>query len=180
MSGLRIRRGDEGGDVAGDLYALTQAVTEEAGLPAYEVSNHAAPGAQSRHNLTYWRYGDYVGIGPGSHGRFAIGEGERAVTVTERHPERWLDRVRAEGHGIADTETLDRPAQADEMLLMGLRLTEGLGLARHEALAGRALDPGKLQAMIDLGMIERLGNSAIRVTPKGRMLLDAVIAELAA
>jgi len=166
------------GDLAGDLYALTQDVTAAAGLPAYEVSNHAVPGAESRHNLTYWRYGDYAGIGPGAHGRFDA-VGARRVTITERHPETWLNRVGKDGHGIAETETLPADAQADEMLLMGLRLVEGLDLARYETLADRPLPAGKLQAMIDLGMVERLGNARIRATARGRMLLDAIIAELA-
>ncbi|WP_306117256.1 MULTISPECIES: radical SAM family heme chaperone HemW [unclassified Roseitalea] len=165
-------------DLSGDLYALTQEVTAARGLPAYEISNHAVPGAESRHNLTYWRYGDYAGIGPGAHGRFAA-EAGRLVNMTERYPERWHARVAANGHGIAETETLDAASQADEMLLMGLRLVEGLDLARHEALAGRPLPVDKVQAMIDLGMIERIGNARIRASARGRMLLDAVLAELA-
>lgn len=174
----RGRIGVPDGDLAGDLYALTQDVTEAAGLPAYEISNHAVPGAESRHNLTYWRYGDYVGIGPGAHGRFA-GEAGRLATVAEKHPETWAELVRARGHGIAGTETLAAPAQCDEMLLMGLRLAEGLDLARHEALAGKPIDGGKMRAMIDLGMVEPVGNARIRATRAGRMVLDSVIAELA-
>lgn len=166
------------GDLASDLYGLTQQVTAAAGLPAYEISNHAVPGAESRHNLTYWRCGDYAGIGPGAHGRIGTG-GTKRVTMSERHPETWLERVGETGHGIAETETLQPPVQADEMLLMGLRLVEGLDLARHEALGGAGIDSGKLQAMIDLGMIERIGNARVRATARGRMLLDAVIAELA-
>lgn len=167
------------GGLAADLYQLTQEVTEAAGLPAYEVSNHAAPGAQSRHNLTYWRYGDYVGIGPGAHGRFAIDDQLRTVTITERHPETWRSKALADGHGIVDIEHLDIGQQADEMLLMGLRLTEGVDLARYETLAGRPLANDKLQAMIDLGMVERIGNARIRATARGRIVLNAVIAELA-
>ncbi len=167
------------GDRAAELYALTQDVTRAHGLPAYEVSNHAGPGAQSRHNLTYWRYGDYVGAGPGAHGRFARDGGRRIVTMTERHPERWLAAVEARGHGIVDTEHLAPQQEADEMLLMGLRLDEGLDLARHEALAHRAISADGLQAMIDLGFIERRGNARIAATARGRMVLNSVIAELA-
>lgn len=168
------------GELASDLYAMTQDITFDHGLPAYEISNHAVPGAQSRHNLTYWRYGDYAGIGPGAHGRFStVGYENRHVTITERHPETWLERVRRRGHGIAETETLDRMAQADEMLMMGLRLTEGVDLARHEALGGRTIDGRALQVMIDLGMVERVGNARIRATARGRIVLDSVIAELA-
>ncbi|MBO6637117.1 MAG: coproporphyrinogen III oxidase [Roseitalea sp.] len=168
------------GDLASDLYAMTQEITADHGLPAYEVSNHAAPGAQSRHNLTYWRYGDYVGIGPGAHGRFSFADdAKKRVTMTERHPETWLDRTRRAGHGIVKTEALDRISQANEMLMMGLRLTEGLDLARHEALGGQPLDGSALQAMIDVGMVERIGNARIRATARGRIVLDSVIAELA-
>ncbi|MCR9122073.1 MAG: radical SAM family heme chaperone HemW [Phyllobacteriaceae bacterium] len=168
------------GDLASDLYAMTQAITADHGLPAYEISNHAAPGAQSRHNLTYWRYGDYVGIGPGAHGRFALADdAAKHVTITERHPETWLHRTQQDGHGIVETEELDPMAQANEMLMMSLRLTEGLDLARHEALGGQAIDAQGLQAMIDLGMVERVGNARIRATERGRFVLDSVIAELA-
>lgn len=165
-------------DTAADLYDLTQAVTAELGLPAYEVSNHAAPGAQSRHNLTYWRYGDYAGIGPGAHGRLTTHHGKFA-TETERHPESWLKLVRAQGHGMTANAALSVDDQAEEMLLMGLRLDEGLDLGRLESLGGPAPAPRRLQDMVDLGMIERLGNARIRATAKGRPVLNAVIAELA-
>ena len=100
-------------DHAADLYALTQAVTADEGLPAYEVSNHAVPGAESRHNLTYWRYGDYVGIGPGAHGRF-VENARRVVTIAERHPESWLTAVETAGNGVADGEVLTSAQEADE------------------------------------------------------------------
>ncbi|MGB7431533.1 MAG: radical SAM family heme chaperone HemW [Ahrensia sp.] len=165
-------------DTAADLYDLTQSVTAELGLPAYEVSNHAAPGAQSRHNLTYWRYGDYAGIGPGAHGRLTTAAGKFA-TETERHPESWLKLVREQSHAMTANTVLSLDDQAEEMLLMGLRLDEGLDLARLEALGGPAPTSERLQDMVDLGMIERLGNARIRATAKGRPVLNAVIAELA-
>ncbi|MGO8656679.1 coproporphyrinogen III oxidase, partial [Rhizobium ruizarguesonis] len=101
----------------------------------YEVSNHARPGAESRHNLTYWRYGDYAGIGPGAHGRLTRGT-EKLATATERKPEAWLDMVERDGHGILDEERLGFEEQSDELLLMGLRLREGVDLARWQQLSG--------------------------------------------
>ncbi len=165
--------------LAADLYELTQEVTDAAGLPAYEISNHAVPGAESRHNLTYWRYGEYVGIGPGAHGRFRLG-GSRRVTIAERHPERWLEQVERVGNGTVETETLSPSEQADEMLLMGLRLTEGLDLARYETIAGRELAPGRISLLVNDRFLEPLGNSRIRATRAGMVVLDAVVADLAA
>jgi oxygen-independent coproporphyrinogen-3 oxidase len=166
-------------DQAARLYEITQAVTEAAGLPAYEVSNHARPGAESRHNLTYWRYGDYAGIGPGAHGRLTSG-GRKFAIATERNPEAWLNAVDTDGHGMIDNESLERGEQADEMLLMGLRLREGLDLARWHSLSGRSLDAEKEDFLIGHGLIERLGNSRLRCTQQGMLVLDAVVADLAA
>jgi oxygen-independent coproporphyrinogen-3 oxidase len=168
------------GDQAADLYQVTHDVTTSLGLPAYEVSNHAAPGAESRHNLTYWRYGDYIGIGPGAHGRFVDGGGTKRVTVTERNPENWAARVGEVGHGVVEEEQLDTAAQGDEMLLMGMRLTEGLDLARYESLAGRYIDSRRLEMLQQEGLVEIMSNSRLRATPRGRMVLNSVIAELAA
>ena len=166
------------GEHSAVLYEATQEITEREGMPAYEVSNHARPGSESRHNLTYWRYGDYVGIGPGAHGRLTTG-GAKIATATERKPEGWLSLVEAEGHGMIDQEVLEYEAQADELLLMGLRLKEGVDLARWQAFSGRDLDPDREQFLIDHGFIERLGNSRLRCTPAGMLILDAVVADLA-
>ncbi|MCW5707081.1 radical SAM family heme chaperone HemW [Shinella sp.] len=166
------------GEQSAVLYEATQEITERENMPAYEVSNHARPGAESRHNLTYWRYGDYVGIGPGAHGRLTAG-GAKIATATERKPEAWLERVEAEGHGMIDQELLEREAQADELLLMGLRLKEGVDLARWQTLSGRDPDPDREQFLIEHGFIERLGNSRLRCTPAGMLILDAVVADLA-
>ncbi|MGL3608306.1 radical SAM family heme chaperone HemW [Rhizobium sp. G187] len=163
---------------AATLYEATQEITQGFGMPAYEVSNHARPGAESRHNLTYWRYGDYAGIGPGAHGRLTQ-RGGKIATATERHPETWLSAVEVNGDGIIDREDLDDEAQADELLLMGLRLREGLDLARWQQLAGRDPDPDREQFLIDQGFVERLGNSRLRCTPKGMLVLNAVVADLA-
>ncbi|MCM2396901.1 radical SAM family heme chaperone HemW [Rhizobium sp. S95] len=160
------------------LYEATQEITAREGLPAYEVSNHARPGAESRHNLTYWRYGDYAGIGPGAHGRLTRGR-DKIATATERVPEAWLAAVEERGHGMVDQEILDLDEQADELLLMGLRLREGVDLARWQQLSGRDPDPEKEQFLLEHGFIERLGNSRLRCTPSGMLVLDAVVADLA-
>ena len=166
------------GEQSAALYEATQEITARHGLPAYEVSNHARPGAESRHNLTYWRYGDYAGIGPGAHGRLTRGA-QKIATATDRNPEGWLSRVEEVGHGIIDHEILGSEEQADELLLMGLRLREGIDLARWQTLSGREPDPDREQALLDYGYIERLGNSRLRCTPAGMLILDSVVADLA-
>lgn len=160
------------------LYDITQEICEKRGLPAYEISNHARAGAESRHNLLYWRYGEYAGIGPGAHGRLVTGNA-RLATSTEKHPETWLDRVEREGHGIIDEEVLSAEAEGDEFLLMGLRLKEGIDPRRYEAFTGKALDSTRVQALMDEGLIRRQG-ARLAVTPKGFPVLNAVIAALAA
>jgi oxygen-independent coproporphyrinogen-3 oxidase len=166
------------GDQCALLYEATQEITALEGLPAYEVSNHARPGAESRHNLTYWRYGDYAGIGPGAHGRLSLGE-EKLATATERKPESWLAMVERDGHGMIDQEFLGLEEQADELLLMGLRLREGVDLARWQQLSGRDPDPKREDFLLQHGFIERLGNSRLRCTPAGMLILDSVVADLA-
>lgn len=166
------------GEQSAILYEATQEITAREGLPAYEVSNHARPGAESRHNLTYWRYGDYAGIGPGAHGRLTAG-GAKLATATERQPEAWLDLVASQGHGLVVQDVLEREEQADELLLMGLRLKEGVDLSRWQALSGRDPDPEREAFLIEHGFVERLGNSRLRCTPAGMLILDAVVADLA-
>ncbi|WP_036259864.1 radical SAM family heme chaperone HemW [Mesorhizobium sp. WSM3224] len=165
-------------DHAADLYALTQEVTAAHGLPAYEISNHAQPGTESRHNLTYWRYGEYVGVGPGAHGRF-VENGRRTVTIAERMPETWANLVEAKGHGITGGEILTRSEEADEFLLMGLRLAEGIDLQRYEALAGRGLSSARLSVLQEEGLVAPVGNARLRATTAGMIVLDAVVADLA-
>ncbi|PPD27706.1 MAG: coproporphyrinogen III oxidase [Hyphomicrobium sp.] len=143
-------------DAALVLYDLTQEMTTAAGLPAYEISNHARPGQGSRHNLLYWRYGEYAGVGPGAHGRLVI-DGRRHATVTEKNPERWSSLVEAEGYGFTEVTPLDRHEQADEMLLMGLRLVEGLDLDRLATVGGVRPSEATIDTLVALGMIERLG-----------------------
>ncbi len=165
-------------DTARDLFDVTQEVCARHGLPAYEVSNHARPGAESRHNLLYWRYGEYAGIGPGAHGRLVTNEGRMALS-TERSPEAWLDLVERDGNAIIERECLEAGMQADEFLLMGLRLVEGIDPARYAAFAGRPLSPRKLADLAELGLVE-MANGRLRATPQGRPVLNALIAELAA
>ncbi|MGC5779227.1 radical SAM family heme chaperone HemW [Methylobacterium sp. NFXW15] len=165
-------------DVSRALYDVTQEVCDAAGLPAYEISNHARPGAEARHNLLYWRYGEYAGIGPGAHGRLVTAEG-RIGTVTERMPEAWLARVEADGHGITETEALDPPAQADEFLVMGLRLIEGIDPARYAALKGRPLDAGRIAALVQDGLLSAKPDGRIAATAAGAPVLNALVAELA-
>lgn len=166
-------------DLAADLYEITDQVTSAAGLINYEVSNYAVPGAESRHNLTYWRYGDYVGAGPGAHGRFARDDGMKMVTIAEPMPEKWLDLTVSTGHGIVEREILDKAKQGDEMLLMSLRLSEGLDVARYETLAGKCLNPSVVQNLYSDGLLETVSNSRLRVTPAGRMVLNSLVSELA-
>ena len=128
--------------------------------------------------MTYWRYGDYAGIGPGAHGRLKT-DGLKLATATERRPEGWLDMVGTAGHGIVETEELDAVTQSDEMLLMGLRLTEGIDLDRWKKLSGRDLDADQVDFLTSLNLIERIGRNRLRCTPQGMLVLDAVVADLA-
>lgn len=166
------------GDAAADLFETTRAMTAAAGLPAYEISNHARAGEESRHNLTYWRYGDYVGVGPGAHGR-RLGE------ATERHkkPENYLSAMARNGNGIKAEFALDGETRATEALLMGLRLNEGVDLGRITALSGvpqdRLVDPAALKRLQELGLATANGPH-IAVTNAGMLLLDAILPDLVA
>jgi putative oxygen-independent coproporphyrinogen III oxidase len=161
------------------LYDVTQEVCAEHGLPAYEISNHARPGAQCRHNLVYWRAKEYAGIGPGAHGRLDIGA-VRHATATEKRPEAWLMRVEAGGHGVVTDDLLNSEERADEFLLMGLRLAEGIDPKRYEALSGRPLDPHRIAVLREEGAIVVDESGRLRVTQAGFPVLDAVVADLAA
>ena len=165
---------------ARDLWDVTQEIDEQgAGLPAYEISNHAKPGAESRHNLIYWRYGEYVGVGPGAHGRIAAPKGRRAQ-ATEPHPEMWLTVVETDGHGLVEDELLSTEEQGDEFLLMGLRLSEGIEPTQFEALSGRMLDRSRVSSLMEDGMVELTQHGRLRVSAAGFPVLDAVVADLAA
>ena len=167
-------------DVGRDLWDVTQELTGKAGMPAYEISNHARPGSESRHNLIYWRYGEYVGVGPGAHGRIVGARGGRRAHATEPHPEMWLTVVETEGCGLVEDEALSLEAQGDEFLLMGLRLTEGIDPARFQALTGKRFEASRVADLIAHGMVEYTRQGRIRVTSEGFPVLDAVVADLAA
>jgi putative oxygen-independent coproporphyrinogen III oxidase len=161
------------------LYDVTQEVCSRHGLPAYEISNHARPGAECQHNLVYWRGEEYAGIGPGAHGRLDL-DGVRHATATERRPESWLMRVEASGHGVVTDDVLNGEERADEFLLMGLRLAEGIDPSRYAALAGRGLDPNRIALLREEGAIDVDADGRLRVTQSGFPVLDAVVADLAA
>jgi putative oxygen-independent coproporphyrinogen III oxidase len=161
------------------LWDVTQEVTEKHGLPAYEISNHARPGAESRHNLVYWRYQEYAGIGPGAHGRLIV-DGERRAQSTAKSPEAWLQAVEVNGHGLVEDEALNPEQQGDEMLVMGLRLSEGIDLARYQALSGRAISPKQVAFLTEDGLVESTIDGRLRVTQAGFPVLDAIVADLAA
>jgi oxygen-independent coproporphyrinogen-3 oxidase len=166
-------------DTARDLYDVTQEVCDAAGLSAYEISNHARAGAECRHNLVYWRGDEYAGIGPGAHGRIEE-DGRRFATATEKRPESWLMRVEALGHGLVVDEALNREERADEYLLMGLRLAEGIDPQRYAAVAGRSLDEKRIAILRAEGAVETTPNGHLRVTQAAFPILDAVVADLAA
>jgi oxygen-independent coproporphyrinogen-3 oxidase len=166
-------------DTARAFYDTTQEICDAAGLSAYEISNHARAGAECRHNLVYWRGDDYAGIGPGAHGRI-VENGRRIATATEKRPESWLMRVESLGHGLVVDEALTREERADEYLLMGLRLAEGIDPTRFEAIAGRPLDAARIRILRAEGALETTRNGYLRVTQAAFPILDAVVADLAA
>ena len=169
-------------DTAADLYELTQSMMADAGLPAYEISNHAAPGHESFHNLTYWRYGDYVGVGPGAHGRLTI-DGVKHATRAHRAPEIWLDRVRDAGHGAHPFEPVLAESRLQECVMMGLRLDEGVPIERIERESAMRFDdaipPAKIAAMVAEGHLIKTDTHII-ATPSGRQRLNALLGYLLA
>ena len=177
--GERFERGKLRGlpddDRSGDMYEVTQEICGTAGLPAYEVSNHAKPGAESRHNLVYWRYGDYCGIGPGAHGRITL-DGQRHATEAFWQPGKWLAGVEA-SEKVEDQSAIGGQDQADEYLMMGLRLTDGIDARRYKAMSGGDLSANTLTRLEEIGMIVQ-DRHYIRATAGGRMVLNAVIKEL--
>jgi len=163
-------------DAAAVMYDVTQEECERAGMPAYEVSNHARPGAESRHNLVYWRYGDYVGVGPGAHGRLTLPD-RRIATETLLAPEPWLDASDTNGTGITRETELSGEEQASEYLMMSLRLAEGTDPARYAALGGTPLPEARIAELEESGFLTR-GAGRLRATARGRILLNAMLARL--
>jgi oxygen-independent coproporphyrinogen-3 oxidase len=166
------------GEQAEEFYLLTRELCDSAGLPSYEVSNHARPGAESRHNLLYWRGHDYAGTGPGAHSRITRDDGKHAIAV-RKSPEAWLQAVATSGHGIEQDERLSPQNSADEYLLMGLRLAEGIDVTRLKAIDGRKLDDTRLQQLEAQGLVKRT-HDRLQATDTGRLVLDRLIVELAA
>ncbi len=162
-------------DLAADMYEATQDICGAAGMGAYEVSNHAKTGAESRHNLIYWQSGDWIGIGPGAHGRLTL-DGTRIATEAHRSPRLWLEAVGMHGQGELPRQALTGAEQADEYLLMGLRLSEGIDLDRHKRMGGQ-IRPEAISGLTDLGMLRHEGGQ-LAATASGRMVLNAVIREL--
>jgi len=173
----RLRTPDEA--TARALYDVTQEVCAAGGLPAYEISNHARPGAECQHNLVYWRGEEYAGIGPGAHARLDIDRDRHAIS-NEKRPKAWLMRVEARGNGVVTDDILNSEERGDEFLLMGLRLAEGIDPQRYTALSGRALDPDRIAMLREEGAITVDACGRLRVTQTGFPVLDAVVADLAA
>lgn len=162
-------------DMAADMYEMTQEICESAGFHAYEVSNYAGIGSESRHNQIYWRYGDYAGVGPGAHARITRNNVRYAIE-TWHNPTTWLEAAE-KGNGESLREAIGSDGEATEFLLMGLRLTEGIDLSRFQALSGHSLSAQRVDALLEEGFI-MLENQRLSVLPKGRMVLNSVITEL--
>jgi putative oxygen-independent coproporphyrinogen III oxidase len=169
-------RGLPSDDVSADMYDLTQAICTDEGMPAYEISNHARPGAESRHNLIYWRYGDYAGIGPGAHGRLTLNEG-RFAREDLRNPEAWRKSVEDIGHGIKQNDLLTGSEQACEYLLMSMRLIEGSNINRFQQLNGASINQAAVNTMVADGLLV-LKDDRIACTARGRVVLNAILREL--
>jgi oxygen-independent coproporphyrinogen-3 oxidase len=163
-------------DHAADMYDISQEITEAAGMPAYEISNHARDMAESRHNLIYWRYGDYIGIGPGAHGRLTLG-GTRYATETPLTPTTWLTQVETKGHGESMRDPISPMDQATEYLMMSLRLSEGSSLERFNDLSGVELPRDRRERLQDMGFLTENANK-IRATKAGRPILNSLLREL--
>ncbi|MFV0300049.1 MAG: radical SAM family heme chaperone HemW [Paracoccus sp. (in: a-proteobacteria)] len=164
-------------DLSADMYLETQDICDASGFPAYEISNHARPGSESRHNLIYWRQGDWAAVGPGAHGRLTLPEG-RVATEAHRQPGAWLTAVEDGGSGESERNPLTAGDQATEYLLMSMRLAEGMSAARYRRLAGRPLDAAALERLQDWGMAE-IRDGRVRATRAGRPVLNAILRELA-
>ena len=163
-------------DLSSDMYLMTQEMCEKAGLPGYEVSNHAQPGQESRHNLIYWRMGDYAGIGPGAHGRLTLRH-QRWSTEAPKQPGAWLQMVGADRAGELPRVALTREDHAMEYLLMSLRLAEGSDLTRFRAISGRDLPKAKLHNLETSGLVHREADH-LKTTAEGRLLLNAILSDL--
>ncbi len=163
-------------DLSADMYLKTNDICQSSGLISYEVSNYAAPGSESRHNCIYWRGGDYVGIGPGAHGRLTL-DGHRWATETPLLPNAWLERVEREGSGEKPRLALSPPEWGQEYLMMGLRMTEGIAMSRYLAICGQELDSASITELLGLGLLQTSGDRLF-ATPSGRLVLNGVLRAL--
>lgn len=163
-------------DVAADMYQLTQEILDQAGMPAYEISNHSREGAESRHNLIYWRYGDYIGIGPGAHGRLTL-NGQKHATEAIRAPGAWLEAMRRDGSGELPRVTLSDGECGDEYMLMAMRLREGADMARYKTLCGQSLRHDAIAHLEGLGLV-RVSGHRIAATQSGRIVLNAILRDI--
>jgi len=163
---------------AARFFHETREICEQAGLPAYEISNYAAPGQQSAHNLVYWRYGSYIGVGPGAHGRIIV-DGKQMASAVIRSPKRWMAQAKELGHGYELIEPLDESQMADEMILMGMRLVEGLDLGRLRQLTGQEISAQKINELIEAGLCEsRAGRHTLQATEQGFGVLNLIVEQL--
>ena len=165
-------------DECADFYMATQEICNNHQLPAYEISNHAKSDSQCQHNLNYWRYGDYIGVGPGAHGRLSI-DNDRFATFVEKHPETWQKCTESKGHGVLNFDKLSNIECGNEYLLMALRTTEGMNLDQFEQLAGQQLNSETIKYFIDTGLLEKLDDHIIRPTARGFLLINTIVSELA-
>ena len=167
-------------DHAAEMYEITRDLTSAAGLPAYEVSNHARAGHECRHNMLYWTYGEYAGVGPGAHSRLVADDGSRRALATEKHPETWLNSVSADCNGVVEDAVVAGEDAAHEYLLMGMRTTEGVSLRRIERMSGRRLDRPQLDHLVADGLVSLMQDEdSIVATPAGRQVLNSVIEHIA-
>lgn len=170
-------------DISAEMYGLTNQICASHGYPAYEISNYACPGEESRHNLTYWRYGDYIGVGAGAHGRISYG-GETYATMQNKKPETWLKNVKANGHATKDHIQLNPTEMAEEMIMMGLRLTEGIDLKSFEKRIGQTLgnftESDQVDLMIAQGFLEQAYPNRLQLSEKGRPLLNQILGQILA
>lgn len=163
-------------NVSADMYEVTQEITQKYNMPAYEISNHSKPGSESKHNLIYWRYGDYVGVGPGAHGRLSVDD-QRIATVSKRNPENWINTVETTGTASADTEIISPDDQASEYLMMSLRLSEGADVSRFNNLSDVRLNKRGLEKNVDLGFLNFFDDKIV-ATSSGRMILNTLLKDL--
>lgn len=169
-------------EIAAQLYEITDMITAQHGLPAYEISNYAAKGNESKHNLIYWRYQEYIGLGPGAHSRFlqSSKNAQRTALINEKIPRKWLQLLSEAEHAIVEEEAVSAEQQAEELILMGLRLEEGVNFSDYTMLKGEKFPIMRVKALQEQGLLENIRGQRFKVTKRGRLLLNYITAELLA